>query len=117
LSAANLNTTTSGGIKAKFRENNYGYSVGGPVYIPKVYDGRNKTFFFTNLERDSRNEQQSTGLGTVPTLDFKKGDFSRLLDPAYTGNALSGTQVGTDGLGRGIRFGQIFGPFHHAPCG
>lgn len=110
LNAANLNTTSAGAVKAKYRENNYGYSVGGPVYIPKIYDGRNRTFFFTNLERDKRNQQQSTGLGTVPTLDFKKGDFSKLLDPAYTGNPLSGTQVGTDALGRPIRFGQIYDP-------
>src|SRR6185436_738355 len=96
LNAANLNTTTAGAIKAKYREHNYGYSVGGPIYIPKIYDGRNKTFFFTNLEWDNRNQQQITGLGTVPSLDFKKGDFSKLLDPSYTGDSRSGTQVGTD---------------------
>src|ERR1041385_5290324 len=84
LDAANLNTTTPGNKKAKFREHNYGYSVGGPVWIPKIYNGRNRTFFFTNLERDNYNQQQFTGLGTEPTLEFKKGDFSRLLDPAYT---------------------------------
>ena len=63
LDAANLNTTTAGSHKAKYREHNYGYSVGGPVFIPKIYDGRNKTFFFTNLEWDDRNQQQFTGLG------------------------------------------------------
>jgi hypothetical protein len=110
LDAANLNTTTVGKPKAKFREHNYGYSVGGPVLIPKVYDGRNKTFFFTNLEWDDRNQQQFTGLGTVPTTDFKSGDFSRLLNPAYTGNSSSGTVVGTDALGRPIVFGQIYDP-------
>ena len=108
--AANLNTTTAGATKAKFREHNYGYSVGGPVYIPKIYDGRNKTFFFTNLERDNRNQQQTTGLGTVPTTEFKNGDFSKLLSPAYTGDPRSGTQVGTDALGRPIVFGQIYDP-------
>jgi hypothetical protein len=110
FNAANLNATTAGSPKPKYREHNYGYSVGGPVMIPKIYDGRNRTFFFTNLEKDTRNQQQSTGLGTVPTLDFKKGDFSKLLDPAYTGNSQSGTQVGTDALGRPIRFGQIYDP-------
>jgi hypothetical protein len=108
--AANLNTTTSGGKKAKFRDQNYGYSLAGPVWIPKIYNGRNKTFFFTNLEKDDVNTQAVTGLGTVPTLDFKKGDFSKLLDPAYTGNPKSGTVVGTDALGRPIVFGQIYDP-------
>jgi hypothetical protein len=110
LNAANLSTTTSGAKKARYREHNYGYSAGGPIWIPKIYNGRNKTFFFTNLEWDDRNQQQITGLGTVPTLDFKKGDFSKLLDPAYTGNPQSGTQVGTDALGRPIIFGQIYDP-------
>jgi hypothetical protein len=110
LNAANLSTTTAGAKKARYREHNYGYSAGGPIWIPKVYNGRNKTFFFTNLEWDDRNQQQLTGLGTVPTLDFKKGDFSKLLDPAYTGNPQSGTQVGTDALGRPIIFGQIYDP-------
>jgi hypothetical protein len=110
LDAANLNTTTVGAAKAKFREHNYGYSVGGPVFIPKIYDGRNRTFFFTNLERDNRNQQQFSGLGTVPTAEFKKGDFSKLLDPAYTGDPRSGTQVGTDPLGRPLVFGAIYDP-------
>jgi hypothetical protein len=110
LDAANLNTTSSGAKKARYREHNYGYSVGGPVYIPKIYDGRNRTFFFTNLEKDDRNQQQITGLGTVPTAEFKNGDFSKLLDPAYTGNSSSGTQVGTDALGRPVVFGQIYDP-------
>jgi hypothetical protein len=110
LNAANLNTTTAGSSKAKYREHNYGYSAGGPVFIPKIYDGRNKTFFFTNFEKDERNQQQFTGLGTVPTVEFKQGDFSKLLDPAYTGNPSSGTQVGTDALGRPIVFGQLYDP-------
>ena len=110
FNAANLNTTTAGSQKAKFREHNYGYSVGGPVFIPKIYDGRNKTFFFTNLEKDEPQPAAVTGLGTVPTSEFKKGDFSKLLDPAYTGDPRSGTQVGTDALGRPIVFGQIYDP-------
>jgi hypothetical protein len=110
LDAANLNTTTAGSPKAKFREQNYGYSLGGPIVIPKIYNGKNRTFFFTNLEWDDRNQQQFTGLGTVPTLEFKNGDFSKLLDPSYTGNPSSGTQVGTDALGRPIIFGQIYDP-------
>jgi hypothetical protein len=110
LNAANLNTTTSGSPKAKYREHNYGYSVGGPIWIPKIYNGRNRSFFFTNLEWDNRNTQEFTGFGTVPTLDFKKGDFSQLLNPAFTGNSKSGTQIGTDALGRPIIFGQIYDP-------
>ena len=52
--------------------------VGGPVYIPKIYDGRNKTFWyfgFTNLDRT----QVLTQYLTVPTLPERQGDFSGLL--------------------------------------
>ena len=52
--------------------------VGGPVYIPKIYDGRNKTFWFfgfTNLDRT----QVLTQYLTVPTLPERQGDFSALL--------------------------------------
>ena len=75
LDAANLNTTTSGGKKAKFREHNYGYSVGGPVYIPKIYDGRNKTFFFTNLERDNRNQQAIPAWALCPPRNSRRAIF------------------------------------------
>ncbi len=37
--------------KGKLRQNQYGYSLGGPVYLPKLYNGRNRTFFFANFER------------------------------------------------------------------
>jgi hypothetical protein len=101
---------TLGGTNQKNRLNNWGYSIGGPVYIPKVYHGRNKTFFFTNFEKTALNNLVLSGFTTLPTIDFKNGDFSRLLNPAYTNNKQSGTQVGTDALGRPIIFGQIYDP-------
>jgi len=96
--------------KNPYREHNYGYSAGGPVYIPKIYDGRNKTFFFTNFERDTLAQLRFSGFATLATQDFKQGDFSKLLDPSFTGNASSGTQIGTDALGRPVLFGQIYDP-------
>jgi len=93
-----------------FKLLNYGYGVGGPVYIPKVYNGRNKTFFYTNLEKTRQRDFTSTGLITLPTVAFKRGDFSRLLDPVYTGNPKSGSVVGADALGRPVVFGQIYDP-------
>jgi hypothetical protein len=110
LNAPSLQTKTLGGRNTRFREDNWGYSLGGPVYIPKVYHGRNKTFWFTNFEKTHRDTLVFNGFATLPTPDFKKGDFSRLFDPAFTGNPLSGTQVGTDALGRPIIFGQIYDP-------
>ncbi|HEY3458618.1 MAG TPA: TonB-dependent receptor [Bryobacteraceae bacterium] len=92
------------------RLNNWGYSIGGPVYIPKVYDGRNKTFFFTNFEKTSTVMLPSNGFVTLPPVAQKNGDFSCLLNPACTGNDKSGSVIGTDALGRPIVFGQIYDP-------
>ncbi len=57
--------------------NQYGFAVGGPVYIPKLYNGRNKTFFFGSWER-LKQIGQSTSVGSVLTPAMEKGDFSAL---------------------------------------
>ena len=110
LRANSFSNNAIGRPKPPFKLFNYGYGVGGPVFIPKVYDGRNKTFFYTNLENTRQRDFTSTGLITLPTIAFKRGDFSRLLNPAYTGNTRSGSVVGTDALGRPAVFGQIYDP-------
>ena len=51
----------------------FGYSVGGPVYIPKLYDGRNRTFFFHNYE-GYRDVIPTRSLLTIPTAAEKTGD-------------------------------------------
>ncbi len=93
-----------------FKLSNYGYAFHGPVWVPKVYNGRNKTFFFTSLEVTRVRDFVSTAFIRLPVADFKRGNFSKLLDPAFTGNANSGRQIGTDALGRPIIFGQIYDP-------
>jgi Carboxypeptidase regulatory-like domain len=57
--------------------NQYGFAVGGPVYIPKLYNGRDKTFFFGSWEK-LKQIGQSTGIGTVITPAMENGDFSAL---------------------------------------
>jgi hypothetical protein len=63
------------------RSNNWGASAGGPVYIPKLYNGKNKMFwFFTyNAFKDVKVEDASQINRTVPTLRNREGDFSDLL--------------------------------------
>ena len=60
----------------ELRQNQFGFVVGGPIYIPKVYDGRNKTFFMVNYEgwRIRNGFDQSTF--TVPDVAQLNGDFS-----------------------------------------
>ncbi|MDQ2841666.1 MAG: TonB-dependent receptor, partial [Acidobacteriota bacterium] len=62
--------------RGKIRQNDGGVTVGGPVYIPKIYDGRNKTFFFFGQELFFYRTAGSTSLTTVPTQAFRTGDFS-----------------------------------------
>ncbi len=59
--------------------NRYGGSAGGPVYIPKLYNGKNKTFFFWAGERITDARPRNNGTPTVPTQAMKNGDFSALL--------------------------------------
>ncbi len=62
---------------SKQRNNAFGFTVGGPVYIPKVYDGRNKTFFFTNFDWLKFRAGVLPGFGNTTPIDaFKAGDFS-----------------------------------------
>jgi hypothetical protein len=61
-----------------FRMNQFGYAVGGPIVLPKLYDGRNKSFFFTDYQ-GSRWRRGQTYRGTVPTALQSRGDFSGTL--------------------------------------
>jgi hypothetical protein len=90
-------------------QQNGAIAIGGPILLPK-YNGRNRSFFFTTFEKTRAREQTSTTFRTLPTREFQNGDFSRLFDPPYTGDARSGTVIGTDALGRPVRFGQIYDP-------
>src|SRR5260370_14592768 len=61
------------------KKNDYGGTFGGPVWIPKVYDGRNKTFFFYAWEQ-FRQTQGSTSTSTVPTMNERAGNFASLVN-------------------------------------
>jgi hypothetical protein len=88
--------------KTPVRNNAFGFTLGGPVVIPKVYDGKNKTFFFTNIDWTRYRSGVLPGFGnTTPTDAFKAGDFSSLLTT---------NQIATDALGRPVFQGQIFDP-------
>src|SRR5574340_197067 len=64
--------------KPPFRLNHYGASVGGPVYLPKIYKGRDKTFFFFGFEGLKDSYPQPFN-GAVPTAKMRQGDLSELL--------------------------------------
>jgi hypothetical protein len=66
--------------KGKYKQNDFGWSVGGPVWIPKVYDGRNRTFFFAAGEWFRNRVGASSGRFSVPTPEMYNGDFSNWVD-------------------------------------
>ncbi len=64
--------------RAQFHQNDYGGTVGGPVVLPKIYNGRNKTFFFVNWEGQNYRQAAVNRLGAVPTPQEQNGDLSDL---------------------------------------
>lgn len=68
-----------------------GGSLGGPVYLPKLYDGRNRTFFFTSLEFERFGPPgRRTFNTTVPLEAWRRGDFSGLLPGTIVRDPLAG---------------------------
>jgi Carboxypeptidase regulatory-like domain/TonB dependent receptor len=61
---------------APLRQNQFGFELDGPVLIPKLYDGRNKTFFMGSYE-GLRQIRQSAGIATVMTPQMFQGNFSQ----------------------------------------
>jgi len=63
-------------------QNDFGATVGGPVYIPKVYNGRNKTFFFFAYE-GFRFRTGGSSTVSMPNENFRKGDFSAICTAGF----------------------------------
>lgn len=89
----------NGQPKPSFTRNQAGIAAGGPLYIPGLYEQRDKSFIFGLFEH-LHTSTPSVATNTVPTQAFLAGDYSALL----------GAQEGTDALGRPIYSGQIYDP-------
>jgi hypothetical protein len=75
-----------GTVFPSFRLNQFGGSLGGPIVLPKIYNGKDKTFFFIDYEAYRRASQQLQ-LGNIPTMRMRSGDFSEtatIYDPLTT---------------------------------
>jgi hypothetical protein len=91
-------------IRPVVRRNDYGVTMGGPIRIPKIYDGRNKTFFFFNWEQYLNTQNQLPGTQSIPTSAYRDGDFSAAITAAGNKN------LGADPLGRSIIANTIYDP-------
>ena len=88
LNAASFNVNRSGkppipgrdDFRPPLRSNQYGFTVGGPVWIPRVYSGKNRTFFFVGFEgTGTRNTTFNTVV--VPPAEIRNGNFSSAPNP------------------------------------
>ncbi len=77
LNANNFFNNRNGIPTGAFTQNQFGATFGGPVTIPKLYNGKNKTFFFANYE-GFRLRQGAPVLLSVPTQAMRNGDFSAI---------------------------------------
>jgi hypothetical protein len=68
--------------KGKYKQHDFGWSVGGPVWLPKLYDGRNRTFFFAAGEWFRNRVGAGSNFFSVPTPEMYNGDFSNWVDGA-----------------------------------
>ena len=63
------------------QESDFGGTVGGPVVLPKLYNGKDRTFFLASVDLFSKTLAE-TAIGTVPTAAMKTGDFSHFVNAA-----------------------------------
>ena len=99
-----------GKIKTRNRRQDYGFTIGGPVVIPKIYNGHDKTFFFFNWEEFREFSLQNTVSQTVPIPAYRSGDFTRGLTGRTLCPATACTAAFADPRGTPILEGQVFDP-------
>ena len=106
LDANSWVNNTAGAEKSVNTQNDFGATFGGPVRIPHLYNGKDKTFFFVDYE-GFRFRTGGSSLQSVPTEAMRGGDFSSLCD-LYTAGICTETDVKKPHT-------QLFDPTTHAP--
>ena len=111
LDAPTFFQNRAGIAKPEYQDNRYGASIGGPVWIPKVYDGHSKTFFFYAWEGNQWGKPVTT-VGTVPSDAEKTGDFSALCQTGFNSSGVCNPAPANSNLSSI----QIFNPFTTVPA-
>jgi len=88
----------------RFKENSFGAVLGGPIMIPHLYNGHNKTFFTIDFQV-TRYTDAPSFTGTLPTALMQSSNFANLSDTLTLGNATK-----TDGEGRIFQVGTMMDP-------
>lgn len=104
---------TGGKYRPISRRNDWGGTFGGPVWIPKLYNGRNKTFFFFSYER-YKEDLGLTFTDTLPNAMYQAGNFSAISPnggAAFNPNlGVPATPIATEANGTAVFANEIFNP-------
>jgi len=130
MNANNWFSNSRGGTLVDSKKDNYGGTAGGPVYLPKLYNGKNRTFFFADFDRVV-NLSATSSTASVPTAQQLAGDFSDtrlnngalvpIFDPYSTfvdsaGNTLRNPIAGNlIPVSRQNKIAQAFNKYYPAP--
>ena len=106
LDAADFFENAGGIPKGELRQNQFGFTAGGPVVIPKLYNGRNKLFFFGDYE-GFRRVQGTILTGSVPTAAERASGYTNFQD-LIAGQSSAAPRL--DALGRSIPVGTVLDP-------
>ena len=90
-------------VRNALRQNDFGFTLGGPIDIPKLYNGHDKTFFFFSFEQFRQSAVTTNTYGIVPTAAMRQGNFQ---------GALTGTcnAAAIDPIGQHLCQNEIFDP-------
>jgi len=114
------NFFNSTGVRPRLKQNQFGYTFGGPVTIPRIIRGRDKTFFFTDYE-GTRLRRPVTNNTPVPSTSMRAGDFSgrpAIQDPLATPRApFAGNRIPANRLASQATYFLPFYPEANTPGG
>ena len=98
-------------VRPRARRNDYGFTIGGPVSIPKLYNGHDKTFFFFNFEQFRETQIINNIPITVPLDTYRTGNFSQAITALKAGGQpITASGSGVDILGRPLIANTIYDP-------
>ena len=83
LNANSFDNNAYGTARAPFKQNSFGAAVGGPLWVPKIYNGKNRSFWFFSWESDRKRNGMASGFRSLPTAGEKQGNFSDVPLPIY----------------------------------
>src|SRR5437667_1595835 len=77
LDANNFFSNAGRVARQPFKQNQFGFTMGGPLQVPKLYNGKNRTFFFGDYQGTRRHTSASSNVLDIPPVSFPQGEFSQ----------------------------------------